>query len=69
MVKGAAVKLTSDHNMLSDAPGFINPQGGDFELNGDSPAIDAGVFSPYVRDDYDADRRLDTRPDMGAFEY
>jgi len=69
MVNGAAVRLAVDHNLLTDSPGFVDPGAGDFDLTGNSPAIDAGVFSPYIRDDFSGRRRGDTHPDLGALEY
>jgi len=70
--------ITFDHNLFSETdPKFVDASGGDFHLQSDSPAIDAGFdFSGFFTDDYDGN----TRPvdgdsngsaefDIGAFEY
>lgn len=47
---------------LFDDPGFINPEIGNFNLNSDSPCIDAG--DPETANDIDG-----TRADIGAFPF
>jgi hypothetical protein len=50
-----------DQNPIFGDPLFVNPSGGDFHLQANSPAIDAGidVGLPY----------FGSAPDLGAFEY
>lgn len=59
---------TSDHNLLSDVPGFVDAARGDFHLLPSSPAVGAGVASFRVWDDYDEAERPASGVDLGAFE-
>jgi hypothetical protein len=76
--------LTIDHNLVfgtkgddendgSDVvegdPRFVNPSGGDFHLQGGSPAIDAGSSDDAPVDDFDGSPRPQRAGyDIGAFE-
>ncbi len=51
-------------NGFEDAPGFSNPNGGDFTLLPGSPNIDRGVLLPGINDNFSG-----AAPDLGAFEY
>ncbi|MEV1146259.1 right-handed parallel beta-helix repeat-containing protein [Micromonospora sp. NPDC049799] len=52
---------------LVGQPSFVDPAAGDFRLNADSPAVDAGA--PTAGTTTDADRLpRDSRPDLGAYE-
>ena len=57
----AATRL--ECNGLEDPPGFVNPQGGDFNLLSSSPNIDRGVVLPGINDDFSG-----SAPDIGAYE-
>jgi len=53
-----------------DTVGFVNPEGDDFHLLPDSPAIDKGSELSYPAFDFDGVARPQgTAPDIGAFEY
>jgi 3-phytase len=62
------------HSVIAD-PKFIDGVGGNFDLLAGSRAIDAGAYSPYLRDfqgeQVPQDGNGDSRPapDMGAFEF
>lgn len=47
-----------------ERPLFIDPQNGDFNLDANSPAIDAGVYIPGINDGYQG-----SAPDLGALEF
>jgi len=49
-------------------PLLIDPDNGDFRLQANSPAIDAGIVSTYTNDDYLSQTR-DANPDIGAYEF
>ena len=60
---------TQDHNFTGD-PMFVNEAGLDFHLKSGSPAINTGVNSPYVTNDYDGrSRPQGSTTDIGAYEY
>lgn len=78
--------LTIDHNVMGPSwnnvgngggvntfvsdPKFVNVAGGDFHLQGDSPAVDYGTNSGMFGIDYDgADRPGGSAYDCGAYEY
>jgi hypothetical protein len=46
-----------------DAPGLVNPGGGDFALLPSSPNVDRGVVIPGINDDFKGNA-----PDVGAYE-
>jgi len=50
-------------------PQFINVATDDFNLMANSPAIDRGITSIFVNDDYAGLPRSDGKPDLGAYEY
>lgn len=61
--------VTEDHNLLSNAPGFVDPARGDFSLQSGSVAEDAGVTSPFVRQDIAGFLRpRGANQDLGSFE-
>jgi len=49
-------------------PMLIDPDHGDYRLQVNSSAIDAGIASNYTNDDYDSNIR-DNTPDIGAYEF
>jgi hypothetical protein len=51
-------------NGYEDAPGIVNPTGGDFTLLASSPNIDRGVLIPGINDDF-----AGRAPDAGAHEF
>ncbi len=51
-------------NLVTNNPGFKNPQNGDFTLRKDSPAIDYGIVVPGITDGYRG-----KVPDAGAYEF
>ena len=48
---------------------FEDPQGGNFQLRGNSPAIDIGENVNITNDILGNQRPTGNKPDMGAFEY
>ncbi len=67
LVPDADGNLTIDHTM--DADVFADPAGGDFTLNGDGPAVDAGVELGYTHDILGTAVPHGDAPDIGAYEY
>jgi serralysin len=60
---------TQDHNFTGD-PLFVNEAGLDFHLKSGSPAIDTGLNTPDVTQDYDGiSRPQGASTDIGAYEY
>jgi hypothetical protein len=64
-------EVTLDHNLLSSTdPKFVNPTAGNFHLQSNSPAINAGVTITNVTDDFDGiSRPQGGAYDIGAYEY
>ena len=61
---------TSDHNLFGVDGRFMNAGGGDFRLQADSPAIDAGTLLSVVDRDRDGNRRPSgSTHDIGAYEF
>ena len=59
-----------DLHSIQKAPGLISPRTLDFRLLPTSPAIAAGVPTPYVTDDFlGRARPADRPPSIGALEY
>ena len=65
-----------DHDILGEAPSFVDISNDDYHLASDSPAIDAGDNTVAPADDFDGDDRPidgnldgDARADMGADEF
>jgi len=57
------------HDLWKVNPLFVNPASGDFHLQPNSPAIDAGVAVTIVTDDYDGNPRPQGAGyDIGAYE-
>ncbi|GAB1692760.1 sigma-70 family RNA polymerase sigma factor [Krasilnikovia sp. M28-CT-15] len=55
------------HDTVTGQPSFVDPAAGDFHLNADSPAVDAGA--PTSGNTTDIERLpRDSRPDLGAYE-
>ncbi len=66
---GGAGDIVTGAINLWQAPGFLNPTGGDYHLTPGSAAIDAGVDAG-VSDDFEGDPRpLDGSYDIGADEW
>jgi PKD repeat protein len=62
--------ITLDHNITSGDPRFVNASGGNFHLQSDSPAINAGIAVSEVTDDFDGNSRPQGGLyDIGAYEY
>ena len=60
---------TQDHNFTGD-PMFVNEAGLDFHLKSGSPAIDTGLNTSDVTQDYDGGSRPQgSSTDIGAYEY
>lgn len=64
---GAGTISTGTINLYAD-PRFVDVSAGDYHLNSDSPAIDAGDARYCPPDDLDGNPRTDLRCDIGAFE-
>jgi hypothetical protein len=61
--------FVNDHNLLTSAPAFANPAGGDYTLQASSPAVDAGAAPWEVRTDFlGVSRPRGAADDLGAFE-
>jgi hypothetical protein len=61
--------FTQDHN-YTGTPSFVNAAGLDFHLTSGSPAIDTGVNTPDVTQDFDGiSRPQGASTDIGAYEY
>jgi O-glycosyl hydrolase len=60
--------FAQDHNLLTDAPGFVNAAGGDLTLTAGSPALGQGTPLGEVREDAARNARPATTPDLGAYE-
>jgi parallel beta-helix repeat protein len=59
-----------DHNLFGIDPEFIDSGGGDFHLQSDSPAIDAGAITPEVTTDLEGiPRPQGFCYDIGGYEY
>lgn len=66
----SCVVPASVHDLWDVDPLFVDPAAGDFHLQGDSPAIDAGNTLEEVPNDFDGNSRpLGGGHDIGAFEY
>ena len=64
--------LVTGTGNISDAPLFVNESGGDYHLTGSSTLIDAGLNSTWMNTSFDLEghnRILDSKVDMGAFEF
>ena len=58
------------NDLVNVDPKFVNPEGGDFRLRGDSPAIDAGIPLPGFNKDIVGVTRPQGRGwDIGAYEH
>ena len=63
-------QITSDHNLTSGDPKYVNPAGGDFHLQSGSPAIDTGSSSSAPTTDFAGDARPQGAGyDIGSYEY
>jgi hypothetical protein len=72
--------VTASNNLFSDAaqavgsnpvtgdPQFIDPANDNFRLQGESPAINAGMTGTGILSDADGNAR-DSQPDIGAYEF
>ena len=60
-------RVTSDHNLTTGDPRFVNPANGNFHLRSGSPAIDAGSPNDAPTHDYEGNPRFGA-PDIGALE-
>ena len=57
------------HDLMDVNPMFVNPTSGDFHLQPNSPAVDAGNTLAVVTDDFSGNARPQgTRYDIGAYE-
>ncbi|HCX98951.1 MAG TPA: hypothetical protein DG754_02315 [Bacteroidales bacterium] len=59
-------------NVIFDKPLFIDPYGQDFQLESESPAINAGLMEFALKYPFDLNnvsRISDNNPDMGAYEW
>jgi hypothetical protein len=66
----ANVLGTQDSSAQFGIAGFVNPQGLDFHLSDNSPAIDKGMVLPSVKRDFDGRARpMGNGFDPGAFEH
>jgi hypothetical protein len=59
---------TEDHNLIGVDPKFIDASNGDFHLQSDSPAINAGVPT-IIKDIEGTSRPQGPSYDIGAYEY
>jgi hypothetical protein len=67
--RGAEGEIYGDDYVEGD-PRFVNPAGGDFHLQQDSPAIDKGSPTDAPDDDFEGNLRPQgTGYDIGAYEY
>jgi hypothetical protein len=58
------------NKVVGGNPLFVDPDNGDFHLRSGSPAIDSGISTDALREDFDGNvRPWGSAPDMGAFEY
>jgi len=61
--------ITSTHEITDSAPRFVDPEGWNYHVLPDSPAIDAGVAVPWLTSDIDGEPRPnDLGYDIGADE-
>jgi len=61
-----------DTGNITNAPLWVNASGNDFQLRGDSPCIDAGVWQDWMVGAWDLDGRkriIGTAVDLGCYEY
>ncbi|MFC4776647.1 choice-of-anchor Q domain-containing protein [Paenibacillus sp. GCM10023252] len=66
---GGIVAIQGSHDLNTD-PKFVNPSGGNFKLNADSPAIDSGTSTLAPSVDYTGKARpAGAGYDRGAYEY
>ena len=70
-VDNAATYLSLANNYVAPSNPFVDPAGGNFHLNSDSPVRDIGVDlgAPYNFDPDGNERGADGKWDMGAYEY
>jgi hypothetical protein len=71
MNNGTGVVFLADHNLLTNAPGFVTAAPNmplEFQLRSNSPAVNAGVNAP-VFDDYAGNTRPVGAYDLGAYEF
>lgn len=73
---GSGTGLVARNNLLTTNPGFQNASGGNFQLQANSPAVDAGEALPAVRSDtlgvsrpVNGNGAGGSEWDLGAFEY
>lgn len=67
---GTPTDPTHTTNLLTDTPGWTDEANGDFTLESDSAARDAGTTTVIARLDYEGNARPDdTDYDIGAFEF
>ncbi|WP_075602099.1 T9SS type A sorting domain-containing protein [Saccharicrinis aurantiacus] len=66
--KNIAGSVSTTKNLFNTNPQFKNANGGNFRLNWNSPAINAGTWSGAPTVDYDGNARVGN-VDIGAFEY
>jgi len=62
-------RCTFDPNSIVADPLFVDPDNGDFRLQADSPAIDAGVDVGLLKDFDGNPIPYGSAPDIGAYEY
>lgn len=75
----AVTTIIQDHNLFTSGDGlpdsivaaarFVDRDHGDFRLQADSPAIDAGVVVGLAKDRLDVPIPQGSAPDIGAYEY
>jgi hypothetical protein len=58
------------HDILNQDPDFYDTPGGNYRLNNNSPAINAGELTDLVNDDYyNTTRPVNNKQDIGAIEF
>jgi len=66
---GVTIHRQMSTGWTKENPALTDPENGDFTITSSSPAVNGGVTTITVTDDYLGNPRNDGTPDVGAYEY
>lgn len=67
--RGGDATVSSSNEITGSAPSFVNPAGWNYDIQVNSPAVNAGVAVPWLHTDIRGNlRHFGPAPDLGAYE-